>query len=82
MKSRKMGWVGYVVCMGEMKNAHDILAGNPEGKRPLGTSVCREDNIIMDLREIRWKGVDWIHLAQDRNQCWAVVNTLVNLLLP
>jgi len=26
------------------------------------------DNIRMDLREIRWKGVDWMHLTQDRDQ--------------
>jgi len=30
-----------------------------------------KDNITMDLREIRWKGVDWIHLAHDRVQ-WGV----------
>jgi len=32
------------------------------------------DNIKMDLREIGWGGVDWIHLAQDRDKWWAVVN--------
>jgi hypothetical protein len=25
-----------------------------------------EDNIRIDLREIRWEGVEWIHLAQER----------------
>jgi hypothetical protein len=31
--------------------------------------MCRrEDNIILDLRDIGWVGVDWMHLAQDRNQ--------------
>jgi hypothetical protein len=45
--------------------------------RELG--ICRrrwEDNIRMDLREIGWKVVDCIHLAQDRDQWRAVVNTV------
>jgi len=39
----------------------------------------REDNIKMDLREIRWLGVDWMHLSQDRDQWQAIVNTVMNL---
>jgi hypothetical protein len=49
-------------------NAHRILEGKPEGKRPLGRPRHRwEDNIKMDLREIGWGGMDWIDLAQDRD---------------
>jgi len=33
------------------------------------------DDIRMDLREIGWEGMNWMHLAQDRDQWWAVVNT-------
>jgi hypothetical protein len=29
-----------------------------------------------------WKGMDWIHLAQDKDQRWAVVNTKINLNIP
>jgi hypothetical protein len=36
----------------------------------------------MDLREIGWEGVDWIHLAQDRDQWQVVVNTVLNLQVP
>jgi hypothetical protein len=36
----------------------------------------------MDLREIGWGDMDWINLPQDRDQRWAVVNTLMNLQLP
>jgi hypothetical protein len=36
----------------------------------------------MDLKEIRWEGVDWIHLAQDRDQWQAVVNMVMNLEVP
>jgi hypothetical protein len=45
-----------------MINAYNILAGKPEGKRPLGISKSRlEDNIKMNIREIGWEGVRWIH---------------------
>jgi hypothetical protein len=36
----------------------------------------------MDVGEIGWEGVEWIHLAQGRDQWWAVVNTVTNLLVP
>jgi hypothetical protein len=52
----------------------------PERRRPLGRPRHRcEDNIKIDLKEIRWEGIDWIHLAQDRNLWWALVNMTVNL---
>jgi hypothetical protein len=38
-----------------------------------------KDNIKIDVKEIRWEGVEWIELAQDRNRWWAVVNTGINL---
>jgi hypothetical protein len=54
-----------------------------EGKRPLGRSRRRwEDNIKMDLRGIGWGGMDWIDLAQDRDQWRALVNTVINLRVP
>jgi hypothetical protein len=55
--------------MGETRNAYRILVGKPEGKRPLGRRRRMwVDNIKMDLREIGWDGIDWIELAQDRDQ--------------
>jgi hypothetical protein len=54
--------------MGEI-NAFIILVGKPEGKRPRGRSERRwEDNVIMDLRDVGWEGVHWMHLAEDRDQ--------------
>jgi hypothetical protein len=51
------------------RNAYRILVGKPEGNRPLGRPRPKwEDNIKMDLREIRWGGMDWIDLAKDRHQ--------------
>jgi hypothetical protein len=40
------------------------------------------DNIRMDLLAIAWKGVNWFHVAQDRDQWRVVVNTVMNLLVP
>jgi hypothetical protein len=36
----------------------------------------------MDIRKIRWDGVDWIDMAQDRDQWRALVNTILNLRVP
>jgi hypothetical protein len=44
-----------------------VLVGNPEGKISLERPRSKwEDGLKMDLREIGWGGVEWIHLAQDR----------------
>jgi hypothetical protein len=65
---------------GEKRNAYRVLVGKPEGKRPPGRSRRRwADNIKIDFREVECAGVDWIHLAQDRDQWRALVNTVVNL---
>jgi hypothetical protein len=67
IKSRRMRWTGHVASTVEMRNA-------------LGIAGHRwEDNIRMDLREIWWEGLDWIHLAEDRDQWRAVMNTVMNL---
>jgi hypothetical protein len=80
IKSRRMRWAGHVARMGDKRNACRILVGNPEGKRPLGRPRCRwMDNIKMYLREIGWGGMDWIDLAQDRDQWRALVNMVMNL---
>jgi hypothetical protein len=68
---------------GEKRVAYRILVGNPEVKRPLGRPRRRlVDNIKMDLREIGWDGMDWIDLAQDRDQWKALVNAVMNLRAP
>jgi hypothetical protein len=59
------------------------LVGKPEGKRPLGRTRRRwADNIKIHLREIGWDGMDWMDLAQDRDQRKALVNTVMNLRVP
>jgi hypothetical protein len=69
--------------MGEKRNAYTILVGKPEEKRPLGRPrLGWLDSIKMHLREIGWDGVDWIDMAQDRDQWRALVNTVLNLRVP
>jgi hypothetical protein len=69
--------------MGEKRNAYRILVEMPEGKRLLGRTRRRwVDNIKMDLTEIGWDGMDWIELAQNRDQWRALVNTIMNLRVP
>jgi hypothetical protein len=40
------------------------------------------DTIKIDLREIGWDGMDWIDLAENRDQWRALVNTVMNLRVP
>jgi hypothetical protein len=78
-----MRWAGHVARIGEKKNAYRILVGKPEGKTILGRPRRRwVNNIKMDLRKIEWDGIDWIDLAQDRDQWRALVNMLMNLRVP
>jgi hypothetical protein len=74
--------VEHVARIEAVRNAYDILVGKPEGKRPVGRPKRGwEDNIRMDLREIGWEFVDWIHLGQDRDQWQVLVNTVMKLLV-
>jgi hypothetical protein len=69
--------------MGEKRNPYRLLEGKPGGNRPPGRPSQRwVDNINMDLGEIGWGGVYWIGLAQDRDQCRALVNALTNIRVP
>jgi hypothetical protein len=61
---------------GKMRNAYNILVGKGSPGRPRRRW---EDNFRMDIREIRWEGVDWMHLIQDRDQWRPLMNTVMSL---
>jgi hypothetical protein len=63
--------------MGKMINGYNILVGKSEGKRPFRRPRRRrKDDIKTDLREIGLEGMDWIHMAQDRDKRRVLVNTV------
>jgi hypothetical protein len=79
IKSMTIRWTRHVTRMGAKRTAYRVLVGKSEGKRLLGRPRRKwVDNIRMDLIEIGWHGMDWIDLAQDREQ-WS---SLVNLRVP
>ena len=83
VKSRRMRRAGHVACMGEGRGVHKVLVEKPEGKRPLGRPRRRwEDNIKMDLQEVRGSCGDWMELAQDRYRWRALVGMVRNLQVP
>ena len=51
----------------------------PPGKR----HRCRwEDNIKMNIQEVKWGGTDWIAVAEDRDMCRALVNEAMGIRVP
>jgi hypothetical protein len=52
-------------------------------EKALERSRCKwHDNIRTDLREIGWEDVDWLHLAKDSDQQWALLNMVMNVRVP
>ena len=75
IKSRGMMWAGHVARIVERRGVYKILVGKPEGKRQLGRPRRKwDDNIKMDIQDVRCEGMDWVDVAQDRDRWRSVVN--------
>jgi hypothetical protein len=62
------------------RSAYRFLVGKPEERRSLGKPRHRwEGNIKMDPQEVRWRIINWIHLAQNSDRWLVLVNTEMNL---
>ena len=74
---------GACSAYGEKRGVYMVLAGKPEGKRPLGRPRRRwEFNIKIVLQELGCEVMDWIELAQDMDRWREVVNAVMNLQVP
>jgi hypothetical protein len=83
IRSRSVRWVGHAACMGKMTDAYKMLAGEFEGRTPVGVLKRKlEDNIKMDLKEIAFGGVDWVDLAEAGEGWRAVVNAITKFWVP
>jgi hypothetical protein len=68
IKSRRMSWTGHVARMRKKRNVYRILVRNPEWKKPFRRPKRRcEDYIKIYLVNGGWNGVDWVDLAQDKD---------------
>ena len=75
--------MGHVAYVGERRGIYRILVGKSEIKRPLWRPRRRwEDNIKMDLQEVRCGNMNWIELTQDRDWWGELVNSVMKLQFP
>jgi len=75
-----MGNAGHMARMGKMRNSCKVIDRKPVGNRPF----CRperkgEDNIKVNLKERRYDGVGWVHVASNTDCRWDVLKRAVNL---
>jgi hypothetical protein len=60
----------------------EFWSENPKERHRLGSLGVGLLQFSIKRRILRYDVMDWVHLAHDRIQCWAVVNTVRNLLFP
>jgi hypothetical protein len=80
IKSRRMRWAWHVARMGRGGMDVGYWENRKEGDHWEDQDVGGW-TILKRILE-RWDGIDWIDLAQDRDQWMALVNTVMNLRVP
>jgi hypothetical protein len=79
VKSRRMRWVGHVICVWESTGVYRVLVWKPVGEGPVIRPRHRwEHDIKMDLQEVGYEGMDWISVAQDRDN-WRALVVVMNV---
>ena len=79
----KMRWARQVARMRERRVLYRVLVRKLMDKRPLGRQRLRwENNIKMNLQEVRCGNMEWIELDEDSDRWWALVNAVMNLRVP
>ena len=69
--------------MGKRRGVYRGLVEKPDGKRSPGRPRRSwHENIKMDLQKVGFGDMDWIELAQDRGRWRALVNAVMNPLVP
>ena len=72
-----------MACVRDRRGSYRVLVGKPEGRRPLGRPRCRlENDIKVGLQKVGWRGMGWIAVVQDRERWVALVNVVMNLVVP
>jgi len=67
----------------EKRDTYSVLVKKPEGKRPIVRPRRRwKNNIKIDLQEIISEVLTMINMAEDRHNSLAVLNTMMNHLVP
>jgi len=74
--------VGHLEGVREMRNAYILVGRYLDGSDQLRQTRSWEDNIKMDLMEIRCEGTEWIHVTYDGDQWQSLLNAIMNFWVP
>jgi hypothetical protein len=77
-----MRWEGDAACMGRKRNAYRFFARKPEERDHLEYLGTDGRIVLKCIKKIGWEDVDWINLAQERDQWKAFLNIVMNLCVP
>jgi hypothetical protein len=76
-------WCPLINRTEESRDAYRVQVRKPYGRRPLGRPKRRRrNNTKMDVREVGWRGMDWVDLALNRGRWRALVKSVMNLRVP